>query len=291
MEERPCARESVRTTKLATHRQRDEPAGPPMIHPTAIIEPGAQLGVDCEIMALAVVTRHAILGDRVVVHPGAIVGGDPQYLAFDRRTPSFVQVGERSVIREHVTLNRSIHENRATVVGARCFLMAGSHAGHDCALADDVVLANNTMLAGHVSVGTFSFVGGGAGIHQFVRIGESVMIGGLARITRDLAPFTLVAERDQVVGLNLVGLKRRGTPRDTIRELRSAFHAVYFQPGNLRLLAAAAAASGAFPSAEAIRFLSFFSEGKRGFARAVSRHPGGLDRDGSSESSEDDSGL
>ncbi len=171
-----------------------------MIHPNAIIEPGARLGADCEIMAGAIITRHAVLGDRVVVHPGAVVGGDPQYLKFDRRTPTFVHVGADSVIREHVTLNRSIHEGRATVVGARCFLMAASHAGHDCTLADDVVLANNTMLAGHVEVGAFTFVGGGAGVHQFTRIGESVMVGGLARVTRDLAPFTIVAERDEVGG-------------------------------------------------------------------------------------------
>ena len=247
----------------------------PMIHPSAIIEPGAQLGVDCEIMAYAVVTRHAILGDRVTVHPGAVVGGDPQYLKFDRRTPTFVQVGEESVIRENVTLNRSIREGLATVVGARCFLMAGSHAGHDCLLADDVVLANNTMLAGHVSVGAFSFIGGGAGIHQFVRIGESVMVGGLARITRDLAPFTLVAERDEVIGLNLLGMRRRGIPTASIHELKAAFRAVYVPAGNIRTLAATAASSGAFASAEAMRFLSFFAEGKRGFARTVSRHPGG----------------
>lgn len=240
-----------------------------MIHPTAVIEPGAQLGADCEVMAHAVVTRHAILGDRVVVHPGAVVGSDPQFLKFDRRTPSFVRVGEGAVIRENVTLNRSIHENQATVVGARCFLMAGSHAGHDCVLADDVVLANNAMLAGHVTVGAFSFVGGGAGVHQFVRIGESVMIGGLARITRDLAPFTIVAERDEVSGLNLVGLKRRGVSRDAIRELKAAFRAVYFQNGDIRRLAAAAAGGGGYASAEAGRFLAFFGEGKRGFARAT----------------------
>jgi UDP-N-acetylglucosamine acyltransferase len=234
-----------------------------MIHPTAIIEPGAQLGADCEVMAGAVVTRHAVLGDRVVVHPGAVVGGDPQYLKFDRRTPSFVRVGEGTVIREQVTLNRSIHEGQSTVVGARCFLMAGSHAGHDCVLADDA------MLAGHVSVGAFTFVGGGAGVHQFTRIGESVMVGGLARITRDLAPFLIVAERDEVSGLNLVGLKRRGIPRETIGELKEAFRQVYSVAGDIRRLAAEAAASGGFASAEAARFLAFFAEGKRGFARPV----------------------
>jgi UDP-N-acetylglucosamine acyltransferase len=246
-----------------------------MIHPSATIEPGAQLGADCEVMARAVVTRHAILGDRVIVHPGAVVGGDPQFLKFDRRVSSFVRVGEGTVIRENVTLNRAIHEGQATVVGARCFLMAGSHAGHDCALADDVVLANNVMLAGHVAVGAFTFVGGGAGVHQFVRIGESVMVGGLARITRDLAPFTIVAERDEVSGLNLVGLKRRGFARETIRELKEAFRRVYVESGDIRRLAAAALAEGLVKSPEALRFLGFFADGKRGFARPERRGRGG----------------
>lgn len=241
---------------------------PTLIHPTAIVEDGAQLGTDCEIMARAVVTRHTILGDRVVVHPGAVVGGDPQYLKFDRATPSFVRVGAGSVLRENVTLNRSIHAGESTVVGERCFFMAGSHAGHDCVVGDDVVLANNAMLAGHVSVGAFTFVGGGAGIHQFCRIGESCMVAGLARITLDLAPFTITAERDEVSGLNLVGLKRREFPREVIRELKEAFRAVYFVPGNIRERAAAALANGGYLSAEARRFLEFFAGGKRGFARA-----------------------
>ncbi len=240
-----------------------------LIHPTAIVEEGAQLGVDCEILAHAVVTQHAVLGDRVVVHPGAVVGGDPQYIKFDRATPSFVRVGAGTVIRENVTLNRAIHADQSTVIGERCFFMAGSHAGHDCAVGDDVVLANNAMLAGHVSVGNFSFVGGGAGIHQFVRIGESCMVAGIARITRDLAPFTITAERDEVSGLNLVGLKRRGFSREAIRELKEAFRAVYFGIGNIRVLAATALANGGYETPEARRFLEFFAGGKRGFARAA----------------------
>lgn len=241
---------------------------PTLIHPTAVVEDGAQLGADCEIMARAIVTRHAVLGDRVIVHPGAVIGGDPQYLKFDRATPSFVRVGAGSIIRENVTLNRAIHADQATLVGERCFLMANSHLGHDCALGDDVVLANNAMLAGHVSVGSFSFVGGGAGVHQFCRIGESCMVAGLARITQDLAPFTITAERDEVSGLNLVGLKRRGFPRESIRELKDAFRTVYFKLGNIREIAASALAGGSFTSAEARQFLEFFAGGKRGFARA-----------------------
>lgn len=250
-------------------RRAASPGNPenPLIHPTALIEPGAQLGAGCTVHAHAVVTRHAILGDGVVVHPFAVVGGDPQFLKFDPATPSWVRVGAGTVIREHCTLNRSIYPDKSTVVGARCFLMANAHAGHDCEVGDDVVLANNVMLAGHVSVGNNCFLGGGAAIHQFVRIGESVMVGGVARITQDLAPFLLVAERDEVSGLNIVGLRRRGFPRATIYELKTCFQRV-FAGGDPREHAQAALAEGV-QSAEARRFLEFFAGGKRGFARPL----------------------
>jgi UDP-N-acetylglucosamine acyltransferase len=146
--------------------------------------------------------------------------------------------------------------------------MANSHVGHDCAVADDVVLANNVMLAGHVEVGANTFLGGGAGFHQFCRVGEGVMVSGLARIAQDIPPFTMAAERNEVIGLNLVGLKRRGLPRETIREIKEAFRAVYFTPGNIRDVARAALDGGKFGSPEARLFLRFFTEGKRGFARA-----------------------
>lgn len=237
-----------------------------MIHPTALVEPGAQLGVDCDIMAGAIVTRHCVLGDRVVIHPYAVIGGDPQYLKFERTTDSRVEIGAGSVVREHATVNRSIHAGQATVIGVRCFLMANSHVGHDCVVGDDVVLANNVMLAGHVAVGSFTFVGGGAGLHQFIRIGESAMVAGLARVTLDVPPFAMVAERDEIIGLNLVGLKRRGFSREAMRELKETFRTVYFTAGNIRSIAAGQA--GAAVSAEAKRFLEFFAGGKRGFARA-----------------------
>ena len=238
-----------------------------VIHPTAIVEAGAQIGADCEIQAYAVVTRHARLGDRVVVYPYALVGGDPQYLKFDRATETYVTVGNGTVIREHATLNRSIYPGKSTTVGDNAFLMAGAHLGHDCAVGNQVVLANNVLLAGHVSVGDFTFLGGGAAVHQFCRIGESVMVGGLSRITRDVAPFLLVAERDEVSGLNLVGLKRRGFSRDAIRELKEAFRQVFSAFGNIREAAAAVLAGDQIKTAESRRFLEFFASGKRSFAR------------------------
>lgn len=235
------------------------------IHPTAIIEDEVQLGAGCVIHAHAIIKRHSVLADGAIVHSFAVVGGDPQYLKFDPQTKSGVTVGAGTVIREYVTLNRSIHADQNTVVGARCFIMAGAHVGHDCEVADDVVLANNVMLAGHVAVGSFTFVGGGAGVHQFCRIGEGVMVGGLTRLTKDVAPFLMVAERDEVPGFNVVGLKRRGFSREAIRELKDCYRSV-FAVGDPRKAAAARLATGV-TSVEARRFLEFFSSGKRGFVR------------------------
>ncbi|MBS0633279.1 MAG: acyl-ACP--UDP-N-acetylglucosamine O-acyltransferase [Verrucomicrobia bacterium] len=241
---------------------------PTTIHPTAIVEPGAQLGADCEIMAHAIVTKHCVLGDRVVVHPFAVIGGDPQYLKFDRALATGVRVGPGTVFREHVTVNRSINAGHATVIGENCFLMATSHVAHDCVVGNNVVLANAALLAGHVAVGDHTFFGGGSAIHQFCRIGESVMVAGHASITRDVPHYVMVAERDDVIGFNVVGLRRRGFSRAAIGELKTAFHTVFFTPGNIREVAAATLAAGGYASAEAKQFLEFFAAGKRSFARA-----------------------
>lgn len=239
-----------------------------MIHPTAIVEPGAQLGADCEIMAYAVVTKHAVLGDRVVVHPFAVIGGDPQYLKFDRTSATGVRIGSGTVIREHVTVNRSAFPGKETTIGADCFLMAASHVAHDCEVADNVVFANAALLAGHVTVGSRAFLGGASAVHQFCRIGEGVMVAGHASITRDVPHFTMVAERDEVIGFNVIGLKRRGFSRAAIAELKAAFKDVYFTPGNIREVAAQRLAANAFETPEARHFLEFFAGGKRSFARA-----------------------
>jgi UDP-N-acetylglucosamine acyltransferase len=237
------------------------------IHPTAIIEEGARLGKDCIVQAHACLTRHARLGDHVTVHPGAVIGGDPQDLHFDPATVSYAQIGDGTVLRENVTVNRSTQADGSTRIGARCFLMAGAHVGHDCVVGDSVVLANNVLLAGFVSIGAFTFVGGGAAFHQFTRVGESVMVGGLSRITLDIPPYVMAAERDEVVGLNLVGLKRRGFAREVVAELKECFREVYFDGGNVRQRAQELLARGG-QSAEVRGFLEFFAGGRRGIARA-----------------------
>ncbi len=237
-----------------------------VIHAGAHVDSAAVLGVDVEVMPGAVITRWARIGDRTVVHPGAVIGGDPQYLAFKRETPTWVEVGADCVLREGVTLNRSIYEDEATTLGDRCFFMANSHAGHDAQVSHDVVLANGALLGGHVAVGEFCFIGGNAAVHQFCRIGPVVMIGGLSPITSDVPPYCMVADRNEVSGLNLVGLKRRGWPREAIREVKDAYRAVMRPTGNMRTIAAELLPD--VTTEQARVFLAFFAGGgKRPIAR------------------------
>lgn len=237
------------------------------IHPAALVESGARLGEGCIIHPYAVIRRHCVLGDGVVVHPFAVVGGDPQDLGFDVANDSTVCIGTRTVIREHVTISRATRAGEATEIGADCFLMAACHVAHDCRVGDRVVIANAALLAGHVQVGERAFLGGGAVIHQFCRIGEGAMIGGGARISLDVPPFTMATERNALIGLNKVGLRRRGLDRATLDELKRALRVVAIPTGNVRERASAALGRDEFASPEARALLEFYQQGRRGFVR------------------------
>lgn len=241
------------------------------IHPTAIIQEGARLGAGCVIHAYAIIDEHCELGEQVVVHPFAVLGGDPQDLSFAPGTASGVKIGPRTIIREHVTISRATKSGLSTQVGSDCYLMAGCHVAHDCRVGDRVIIANAVQLAGHVQIGDRAFLGGGAMFHQFCRVGESAMIGGAAEISRDIPPYTLVSGRDAIIGLNIVGLRRRGFKRDVIDQIKRAFQAVDKPTGDLRSMAAAALERGEFEGAEARVYLEFFAGGRRGFARTRRR--------------------
>jgi UDP-N-acetylglucosamine acyltransferase len=146
--------------------------------------------------------------------------------------------------------------------------MAAAHIAHDCRVGRRVVLANAVLLGGHVQVGDHTFIGGGAVVHQHCRIGESAMIGGGSRISEDVAPYCLAAERNAVLGLNLVGLRRRGITREVLQDIKRAYRRLHLSRGNLRTVAASALAQREHSSEEAHRFLEFFQTGTRRFARA-----------------------
>jgi UDP-N-acetylglucosamine acyltransferase len=173
-----------------------------------------------------------VIGERTRIFPFASLGHQPQDLKY-RGEPSSLSIGAGCVVREGVTMNPGTRGGgMQTRVGDRCTFLAHAHVGHDCHVGNDVVLSNNVMLAGHVSIGDYVILGGGAGIIQFTRIGAHAFVGGLSGLENDLIPYGLaVGNRAHLSGLNLVGLKRRGFSRETIKELRRAYRLLFAPEG------------------------------------------------------------
>lgn len=253
------------------------------VHPTAIVEAGAQvaasarLGPYCVVESGATVGENCILNAHCVIHKGTIleegvcidsfvaVGGLPQDIHFKPETPSGVRIGPKTVLREGVTIHRSTKENGMTTIGSGCMLMSNSHVAHDCAVEDNVIIASGALLAGHVQVQKNVFIGGGSVFHQFVRIGQGAIISGLTGIGQDVPPYVLAANRNEAHGLNLIGLKRRGASSAAILELKRLYKATLRQTGDLVKIAAEL-----MPTAttdEGKIYLSFFTPNKRQYLR------------------------
>lgn len=196
------------------------------IGPYVIIDGPVRIGAGTQVMAHAYLTGWTEIGRNCRIHPGAVIGHEPQDLAF-KGLESYCRVGDETIIREIVTIHRGTEPGSATEIGWRCFLMAASHVAHNCKLGDDVKLANGVLLAGYVHVGSGSFLGGNAVVHQFVRIGELVMVSGLAGLSMDLPPYMMAAHRNQCVSINIVGLRRAGFSPEQIKEVRQAYRLLY----------------------------------------------------------------
>ncbi|HBH26233.1 MAG TPA: acyl-[acyl-carrier-protein]--UDP-N-acetylglucosamine O-acyltransferase [Rhodospirillaceae bacterium] len=222
------------------------------IHPTAVIAQGAVLGPGVRVGPFCVVGPHVILGAGCVLHshvviegqtdlgehcevfPFAAVGTPPQDLKYDGED-SRLTIGSRTRIREHATLHPGTAGDRMeTRVGTGCLLMVGSHVAHDCVLGNNVILANNATLGGHVTVGDGTIIGGLAAVHQFVRIGAGAIIGGMSGVEADVLPHARVkGERARLAGLNLIGLERQGADRAAVRSLQRLYDLIFAGEGPL----------------------------------------------------------
>lgn len=236
------------------------------IGPYSVIEEGVELGPYAKIGPYVQVCSGVTTGERCEIHAHCVIGGLPQALNFDATTQSGVRIGDDVIIREGSTINRSTKAGAVTEIGEGSFLMATTHVAHDCIVGKRVVMAHGSGLAGHVVVGDDTFIGGAAIFHQFCRVGHGAIIGGGARTSRDVPPYVMTAERDELIGLNLVGLKRRGHSREAIKALKLAFREVCGKPGNMKQRAAERLAKGVGCDEERL-FLEFFAEGKRGFVQ------------------------
>jgi UDP-N-acetylglucosamine acyltransferase len=223
------------------------------IHPTALVEAGAELGAGVEIgpfchvgaqvvlgegvtlVSHAVVAGRTTIGARTRIFPFASIGHMPQDLKY-RGEASTLAIGIDCILREGVTMNPGTHAGRmATSVGDRCAFLANSHVGHDCRVGDNVILSNNVMLAGHVSIGDFAILGGGAAVIQFARVGAHAFVGGLSGLENDLIPYGMaLGNRASLAGLNIVGLRRRGFSREAVHDLRRAYRLLFAAEGTLK---------------------------------------------------------
>lgn len=259
-----------------------------MIHPTAIIHPGAQLGADVEVGPYAVIGenvkigRGTTIGSHAVIEGWTTIGEDnrifqmaaigaaPQDLKY-KGEETLVIIGDRNVIREFATVHRGTTTGRKqTVIGSGNMLMAYSHVAHDCILGDGIVMANATALAGHVAVDSFAILGGLVAIHQFVNIGGYVMIGGGTMVGHDIPPYTIAATCDKrdasLRGLNLIGLKRRGFSPDVISALKKAYRILAFS--KLKLPEILERIKNEVPkSKEVDYFVDFIEKSERGICR------------------------
>lgn len=255
------------------------------IHPTAIVDPGAEIGPDVQIgpyalvgpdvtigegtalMSHAIVERWTRIGRRCRIHPFAVLGGAPQDLKY-KGEETWLEVGDETVVRESATLNRgTVGGHGKTVVGSRCLLMAYSHVAHDCVIGDQVILANAATLAGHVTVEDQVILGGLAAVQQFARLGAHAFVGGATGVNQDVPPYHLVAGTPASNhGLNLVGLKRRGFSEETIRALKRAHQTIFRSGVTLaRALEQVRAEEGDVP--EVARLVAFIEASKIGVCR------------------------
>ena len=263
----------------------------PQIHPTAVVEPGAELADDVSIGPFCHVGPKVVLGPRVrlVSHavvdgittigagtrifPFASVGLEPQDLKY-RGEPSSLEIGENNTIRESVSINAGTEGGgMVTRIGDRNLFMLGSHVAHDCQVGNDTVFANNATLAGHVTVGDFAFLGGLCAVHQFCRIGQHAMIGGVTGVEHDVVPYGLaMGDRARLAGLNLRGMQRRGFGTAEINAMRQAYDFLFGSGGTFaeRVEMAAERYADLKPMMEIIDFIR--ADAKRRIVQPVAGH-------------------
>ena len=218
------------------------------IHPTAIVEDGAVLGEDVVVEAYArvgadvkigngtsigqgaIVDGHTTIGEKCQIFPYALIGMKTQDLKYQEGSVSYVEIGDRTVIREFATVHLGTADGEKTIIGSDCLFMAYCHAAHGCILGNHVICSNSVQLAGDVHLNDYAIVGGCSASHQFCTVGRHAMVGGMSKIRQDFPPYMLgdmVEGTLKVIGPNVVGLNRRGFKRDVLQALKEAHRFLY----------------------------------------------------------------
>jgi UDP-N-acetylglucosamine acyltransferase len=214
------------------------------VHPTAIIDPAADVGEGVEVGPFVVIQGDVKIGAGCTLRAGvhlvgpltmgchnnvfsyAVLGEQPQHLRYNGE-PARLVIGDHNIFREHVTIHRGTAASGETRVGNQNFLMANSHIGHDCRIGDNCILANGSLVAGHCTLENNVYLSGNAALHQFVHVGRLALLSGVSGSTKDIPPFVMQNRTNWVVGVNVVGMRRAGIPTARIDGVRHAFHILY----------------------------------------------------------------
>ncbi len=259
-----------------------------MIHPTAVVsgeaqvDPTAQVGpyvviegpvrvgAHTHVMAHAVLRGATEIGARNLIHPGVVLGGEPQDVAY-RGEETFLRIGDDNVFREHVQAHRGTGAGSATVIGNGNYFMQNAHVAHNCRIGNHVIIAGGALLAGHVEVADRAVVSGNCVVHQHVRIGTLALMRGLSRASRDVPPFCLIDGTHTVRGVNVVGLRRAGFDARRIAAIRRAVRTLFRRPTNLGVALARVAAEAS--TQDVLHLLDFIRASRRGVCIAPRRGP------------------
>lgn len=249
------------------------------IHPTAVIHPKAEVDGSVEVGPYAIVDAEAriaagcrigphchIMGKTVLgadnrLHAGCVLGDEPQDLTYDGAATGLV-IGKGNRFREHVTVHRGTREGSVTEIGDDNYFMANSHVAHNCRIGNRVILVNGVLLGGHVEVEDRAFLGGGAVVHQFCRIGTLAILRGLARISKDVPPYCMAVENNELVGLNSVGLKRAGFSAAQRSRLKETYATLFL--GGFNMTQALADLEKSEMTAEMHHLVQFIRNSRRG---------------------------
>src|ERR1700681_2092831 len=254
------------------------------IHPTAIVDPSAEIGAETVIGPYCVIGAQVVLGANCWLQHQVTLAGPMRagarnkfyaYCSIGQQTqdlkykgePTYLEIGDQNTFREFVTVNRSTTREGKTRIGNRGNFLAYSHIGHDCTVGDEVVFSNNGTLAGHVEVGDNAIMGGLTAVHQFCRIGRFAITGGCSKIVQDVPPFMIADGNPAVVrGINLVGLERKGFAGETVKAIKEAFRLIYRSKFNTRQ-AMDAIAKELAPNDAVTQIVEFIEQSERGIIR------------------------
>ena len=257
-----------------------------MIHPTAIVDPKAEIGEGVDIGPYSVIEKGVSIdqetkvGPHVIIREGtrigkrcrifqfASVGEAPQFSGY-KGEKTFLQIGDENIIREFVTLHRgTVKGGGKTVIGNKNFFMAYSHVAHDCQIGNEVIMSNAATLAGHIVIEDWAIIGGLVAIHQFCRVGTHAFIGGVSGVTLDIPPYMLASgSHVKLFGLNTIGLKRANFSEETVKALKKAYRIIFRSALTLEKAIKKVGEDEIFHTPEVQHLLDFIQHSKRGIAR------------------------